>query len=99
MKSRILVSVALFAAYTISSQRESVAQSVPALINYQGQLTQAGGKPLPTADYALTFSIYDAATSGNAIWGPQVFDGQAGQGHGSEDPSRARLFQRHAGTR
>ena len=62
------------------------AQSVPALINYQGQLTQPNGLPLPTADCTLTFRIFDTASGSNAIWGPQVFDGQAGPGHGPKIP-------------
>lgn len=53
------------------------AQSVPPLLNYQGQLTDAGGQPLPTGSYDLTFSIY-AAPCGTApcgdvpVWGPQT---------------------------
>ena len=60
----------------------ALAQSVPALINYQGQLTDAGGAPLATTDYMLTFTIHDAATGGNQVSGPQVFDGVSGRGHG-----------------
>ena len=62
------------------------AQSVPTLINYQGQIADGSGMPLPTADYTITFNIYDVAQSGNLIWGPQVFDGQGGQGHGPKIP-------------
>jgi hypothetical protein len=64
-----------------------VAQSVPPLINYQGQLASPSGSPLATADYVLSFSIYDSATNANTpVWGPQVFDAQAGQGHGATVP-------------
>src|SRR5262249_12012486 len=56
-------------------------QTVPALINYQGRLADSNGVALPTSDYQLAFNIYDAATGGNLVWGPQVFDGTAGQGH------------------
>ena len=63
------------------------AQSIPALVNYQGRLANPDGSPLATADYQLSFSIYDSATnSGNLIWGPQVFDGQSAQGHGPMIP-------------
>jgi hypothetical protein len=65
---------------------QALAQSVPALINYQGQLTDVSGAPLPTADYVLTFSIYDADRDGVRVWGPQVFDGASGQGHGPKIP-------------
>lgn len=63
------------------------AQSVPALINYQGQLTDALGAPLPTADYVLRFDVYDAATGGVRHWGPQIFDGSTGPGHGAKVPA------------
>jgi hypothetical protein len=62
------------------------AQTVPALINYQGQLTNPDGSPLITADYELTFNLYDSATAGNLVWGPQKFDGQSGLGHGPRIP-------------
>lgn len=60
------------------------AQSVPPLINYQGQLLNADGTPMPTADYQLTFNIF--GQGGNLIWGPQIFDGQSGLGHGPKIP-------------
>jgi hypothetical protein len=60
--------------------------SVPPLMNYQGQLASAAGTPLATADYTLTFRIYDAAQGGTLVWGPQVFDGTPGQGHGPKIP-------------
>lgn len=62
------------------------AQNVPSLVNYQGRLANPDGSPLPTADYNLTFKIYDAATNGSLIWGPQLFDGLVGQGHGGRVP-------------
>jgi hypothetical protein len=62
------------------------AQSVPALVNYQGRLANPDGSPLPTADYTLTFKVFDAATNGALVWGPQVFDGVAAQGHGARIP-------------
>jgi hypothetical protein len=62
------------------------AQTVPPLVNYQGRLSNPDGSPLPTADYTLTFNLYDAATNGALVWGPQVFDGAAAQGHGARIP-------------
>lgn len=64
----------------------ATAQSVPPLINYQGQLTDANGAPLPTADYTLTFSLYAVASGGSPVWGPQVFDGASAAGHGPKIP-------------
>ncbi|RLC09237.1 MAG: hypothetical protein DRI57_22495 [Deltaproteobacteria bacterium] len=46
--------------------------SVPPLVNYQGMLTDASGKPL-TGSKKIEFSLYDAATNGNKVWGPQIF--------------------------
>ncbi len=63
-----------------------VAQPVPPLINYQGRLANADGSPFPTADYELRVSLYDGATNGNLVWGPQVFDGAPGTGHGPRLP-------------
>ena len=49
------------------------ATSVPPLVNYQGMLADADGKPL-TGTKKIEFSLYDAAMGGNKVWGPQVFD-------------------------
>jgi len=45
----------------------AVAQAqVPPLINYQGQLTDAGGTPI-TGTVSLKFEIFDALTAGNRL--------------------------------
>ena len=44
------------------------------------------GTAPPTADYELTFNIYDAASGGTLIWGPQRFNGQSGPGLGAKVP-------------
>ena len=62
------------------------AQTVPALVNYQGRLANPDGSPLPTADYTLTFNLYNAATNGARVWGPQVFDAAVTTGHGARVP-------------
>src|SRR5262245_60499404 len=62
------------------------AQSVPSLMNFQGEILAANGSPLPTGDYDLTFQIFDAAEGGSLIWGPQVLDGAGGIGHGPRIP-------------
>lgn len=51
---------------------EVSAQSVPPLMNYQGRLTNAGGQPLTTGQYTLTFNVYNVPTGGAAVWGPQA---------------------------
>ena len=60
--------------------------NVPSLINYQGRLSNADGSALATADYTLSFSIYDSADNGTKVWGPQTFDGTTGAGHGGRIP-------------
>jgi hypothetical protein len=58
------------------------AAPAPTLVNYQGKLVDSNGDPLATGNYIVKFSIYDAATDGTQIWGPQIF----GEGHGDEVP-------------
>jgi hypothetical protein len=57
------------------------AQTVPYLVNYQGELTDAAGKPLASGLYIMEFNVYDAVDSTTATWGPQVFDGSTFTGH------------------
>ena len=59
---------------------DGLAQSVPRLMNYQGQLLDASGTSLPTADYEIEVRLFPVAAGGAAIWGPQVFNGQSGVG-------------------
>ncbi len=61
-------------------------QTVPSQVNYQGQLLDSAGAPLPNGEYTVTMSLYDAATSGALVWGPQIFDGQGLIGHGPRVP-------------
>lgn len=42
-------------------------------VNYQGRLADNGGAPL-NGSYAMRFSLYDAATDGALIWGPEIHD-------------------------
>lgn len=79
----LIVSAVLFFSANVWSQ----ALTVPPVINYQGKLFDANADPLPTADYTLSFSIYDGPEpDANEIWGPQVFDGEVGVGHGARVP-------------
>ena len=54
----------------------------PEYINYQGLLNGADGQPLPTGNYTMEFNIHDQANGGAKQWGPFLFDGGAGDGHG-----------------
>ncbi|MGO8929798.1 MAG: hypothetical protein ACLQU3_23270 [Limisphaerales bacterium] len=62
----------LTAAVLLASIWATHAQNVPALINYQGQLVDGTGTPLPNGNYELTFRIYSADPGGSLLWGPQV---------------------------
>ncbi|HVV71111.1 MAG TPA: hypothetical protein VHI52_06380, partial [Verrucomicrobiae bacterium] len=64
----------------------ALAQSVPQLINYQGQLLDASGMPLTNGDYVIEVRLFAADSGGAPIWGPQVFNGQAGAGFGRKVP-------------
>ena len=56
------------------------AQSVPQLINYQGQLLDGAGNPLANGDYVIQVRLFSSESGGTPIWGPQVFSGQSGTG-------------------
>ncbi len=83
MKRILLTGLIFIAACAIAHAQTA---SIPQLINYQGKLTDAQGQELATAEYSLEFNIYDSPTAGTPVWGPQKFDGVAGQGHGSTVP-------------
>jgi hypothetical protein len=75
----VLIWAALMLALTGLS---AAAQSVPQLINYQGQLLDASGAPMPTGDYSIEVRLFPVESGGVANWGPQVFNGQSGVGFG-----------------
>lgn len=52
----------------------------PGSINYQGQLIQEDGAPLPEGTHTLHVTIYDSLLGGTAVWGPYIFDGGTSQG-------------------
>jgi len=85
MRTKIYLTLLALCLFSASAN----AQTVPALVNYQGRLANPDGTALATGDYQLTFRVYDSATNSaatNLVWGPQVFDGVAGQGHGGKIP-------------
>lgn len=70
MKNLPLLWILLF---SLLGGQAALADPVPHLISYQGRLTGTDGAPLATADYSLSFKIYDQAIGGNLLWGPQSF--------------------------
>jgi len=57
----------------LSSLPLLISAQAPPLINYQGRLTNEQAQPVPNGTRNLTFNIYDSATAGIVIWGPQSF--------------------------
>jgi hypothetical protein len=76
----------LVASLTVLTCVTAPAQSVPRLINYQGQLLDANGVALPTGDYDVEINLFRVETGGAPIWGPQKFNGQSGPGLGAKVP-------------
>ncbi len=72
MKKTVLLTTIILIACCFDAFAES--PSVPPLINYQGTLTGAGGQPIPNSTKMLEFKIYDAASGGIMVWGPQIFN-------------------------
>jgi len=69
---RILLAVTVFIFLSgVIAQAQTA--SVPPLINYQGRLTDNSGVGL-TGSKTLEFNIYDAASGGTKVWGPQIFN-------------------------
>ena len=58
-------------------------------INYQGRLADSGGNP-KNGNFSMSFALYDAASGGNLVWGPEthaavpVSDGLFSVGLGSQ---------------
>ncbi|MCP4108306.1 MAG: tail fiber protein [Desulfobacteraceae bacterium] len=59
---------------SLTAQAQTANTSVSPLINHQGMLVDANGDPM-VGTKNLTFNIYDEATEGNVVWGPQEFAG------------------------
>jgi hypothetical protein len=68
MISRRLLSSAALAAALLALPL-GAAPTVPALVNYQGYVTNAQGAALADGNYDILFKIYTAASGGTPIWG------------------------------
>lgn len=78
MKRALLTITVLILTVLFADAQEG---SVPELINYQGKLTDVNGNPLDGM-HKLEFNIWDQASLGTKLWGPQTFTGvQVIQGH------------------
>lgn len=63
MLRSVFLSVLFILALSISANAD-----VPRTFNYQGVLTESGGSVVSDGSYNMTFSIYDVATGGAALW-------------------------------
>jgi microcystin-dependent protein len=60
-----VISLLLLNSFAYAQQPDSV----PKLINYQGKLTNAEGMPLQNGNYEVRFTLWDATSGGNLVWG------------------------------
>jgi len=44
-------------------------------VNYQGRLANPDGTPVADNTYTIAFALYDAASSGNVLWGQETHAG------------------------
>jgi hypothetical protein len=51
----------------LATVQVSVAQA-PRIMAFSGQLTNNGGTPVPDANYAVEFALYDTVSMGTALW-------------------------------
>lgn len=85
-----------------SSPAVAYAASVPTQIAVEGILQAVGGGPVADGSYNVVFTIYDAASAGNAVWTENatltVAGGAFAYGLGSTKALDAMLFQAAGGT-
>ena len=60
-----LVLLALVAVFLAAS---SAVATFPRLMNYQGRLDDANGKPLANGNYQVTFRLFSVPTAGSPLW-------------------------------
>ena len=88
----LLLVIALVLTANVWARPLVATQSTPGpsatTVNYQGRLADNAGTPLDGA-YGMSFALYDAASAGNLVWGPEdhpavpVSDGLFSVGLGS----------------
>ena len=60
---RLSILITAFAVVTAAAYAQ-----VPREISYQGFVTDTARRPVPNGTYAMTITLYDAATGGTALW-------------------------------
>ena len=75
MKTKnIRLAIIFLAVLFISTTVTTANAGIPHLINYQGKLTKTDGTAYAVGEYKISISVYDQATGGSLVWGPQVFN-------------------------
>ncbi len=102
MRPKRILTLALLGILIISNVVRAVAApAAPAapsrLLTYQGHLLDATGLPVADGAYSMAFSLWDAATDGAQLWGPEahtvtVTDGYFALLLGTEMPLDAAHF-------
>ncbi len=64
-----IVSWTVLLSLCLATVSATFAQTLPSSFNYQGRLTDTAGTPLPNGNYQIIFSLWDAETGGNQLWG------------------------------
>jgi hypothetical protein len=77
MRAKRVLTLALLGILIISNVVRAVAAPVaPAapsrLLTYQGHLLDATGLPVANGAYPMVFSLWDAASAGQQLWGPEA---------------------------
>ncbi len=77
MRKKRILTLALLGILIISNVVRAVAApaapTAPSrLLTYQGHLLDAAGLPVADGAYSMTFSLWDAATDGAQLWGPEA---------------------------
>lgn len=79
----MLMSLCYFAGVDSVHQTAAASTYGARLANFQGQLLNDQGLPYSPGSYDMEITLYDAPVGGNAVWGPVLYDGEAGMGHAS----------------
>lgn len=66
--SAIPLAIMVIAGFVLAMPETRGQNSVPMLINYQGELKAVDGSPLPDGSYDMVFRIYETAGSATPLW-------------------------------
>jgi len=67
-----LISLLILVIAALPSGAHAPGQAAPpARLTYQGHLLDASGDPIADGTYTMAFSLWDAATDGTQVWGPE----------------------------